>query len=325
MIEGLTTGEMQLPRIGTVRKGAPMETKDGKTRIGKDLNYFRIVTTDEKAASVLLKTFGDKPTDLRVYLWYPTAAQNFEAWREYWKAGGLVHRCTGTKKVLYRKGGGYSDEPARCEFADHSDREKLCKPVGRLSVLFRELGRAATFTVLTSSKNDIISLTNSLRAAEFEAHAQGVDGMAGIPFLLSRRDAMVGCPTDNADGRARRKKSLLYMEIHPDWYQLRLAAAEQQARPQLYAAPAALEIDGDPDEPDNDDVIEGEIEPAPERRPRGSRSAAKQAADIEPPHQGDDDDERPPGPPESAPGMDNTRRVQLETAEKFAALKRVSA
>jgi hypothetical protein len=316
-IIGMTDRAPAFPSIGVIRKGAPKETTAaGKTKPGRDLPYFRIDTADKSAAEILEREFGKEPRTLRVHLMHETALENFDPYREEWKAGGLLHRCDGEDTVLYYHNGAYHDDPRRCPYADLPEREKLCKPVGRLAVFFRELNRAVTMCVQTTSKNDIVSLWRSLSAAELQANGN----LAGVPFLLTRRPVMVSCP-GQGDTRVRREKNLLFLEIDPGWWQRRLAHTVQLALP-----PKIEEIEGDPMEPD-ENVIEGEIEePRPSKRRASSKSPSEQAAELEPPGFADGEEgERPSGPPESAPGIDRTRQVQLDTIGKFAALKRVSA
>ena len=58
-----------------------------------------------------------------------------------------------------------------------------------------------------TSVNDIISLQQALQAAK----ALQKGKLAGIPFLLTRREREISTPTDDGK-RARRKKSLLWLE-----------------------------------------------------------------------------------------------------------------
>ena len=111
--------------------------------------------------------------------------------------------------------------------------------MGRLSVIIPQLARLAYVTVETHSVWDIISLTENLQAAQV---LRG--DLRGIPFILSRREREISTPTGDG-GRARRKKSLLFIEPDPSWVQrqlevMRVAALPQVDQPLLTVTPRLL-------------------------------------------------------------------------------------
>lgn len=227
-IRGLTTlteRAASFPIIGTIRKGAP---KPNEKQPGRDLTHFRFTAVDPAAATLFQNNYGDKPTEIRVYLPFPTADENFSTWQEEWVAGGLVHRCDGVECVLWydKQAGGYSQQRKPCPGG--------CKQVGRLSVVIREFQRLALVTVLTTSKHDIMELWGNLTAAQVLRPS----GLTGIPFVLCRRPRMISTPSGPNGQRARREKHLLTIEPDPAWVQHQLAAMQRAATPGLAPAPS---------------------------------------------------------------------------------------
>jgi len=216
--------EASFPRIGTLRKGAPK----GEKSPGKDLTYFRFDTDDAQAAADFLDAYGAQPQSINCYLPYSTPDENFPAWQEEYRAGGLVHRCDGETMSLHMTANGaYSTEPHPCPYAtgekERTRKEPGCKPIGRLSIIIPELRRFAYVTVLTGSINDIMELSANLNAV------YAIRGnLQGVPFVLSRRPKMISTPTDDG-GRRRFEKWLLFIEPDPQWVRLQLAGMRQRA------------------------------------------------------------------------------------------------
>lgn len=202
-IIGLTDRGPALTRIGILRKGAP---KQGN-RPGADLKHFRFTSEFPEVAAAFEQAYGKEPTRINVFLLYDEVEDNFSASREYWVAGGLKHRCNGVNMSVWQENGQYYTGSKPCPDRDKPERQRNCKPVGRLSVLIPELERIATVTVLTTSKHDIMSLSESLEGAKWVQRGQ----LRGIPFILTRREREISTPTDDGK-RARRKKSLLVIE-----------------------------------------------------------------------------------------------------------------
>lgn len=255
-ILGLTDRPASFPQIGILRKGAPKPERGP----GRDLKHFRFDCDDADAADRFRTVYGDEPTSVRVYLPFPTAAENFEAWQEHWTAGALQHRCDGQTCVLWLdpKTQRYSSQPVPCPHAKLSrDERDRCKPSGRLKVIVPELRRLAYVTVLTGSVHDIIALTEQLQALE----ALRGD-LRGIPMILRRTPREVSMPGKEGK-RTRVEKWLLSIEAAPTWVDLQLAAQEQAARPSLGAPALALPapaadpatgqvLDGDWGDPDDE-------------------------------------------------------------------------
>lgn len=218
------------PCIGKLRKGGAKQTNaKGKEVMGRDLDHFRFTTDDPDAAAAFAAYYGPEPKAIKVFLPYATTDQNFQAWMEEYRAGGLVRRCDGETCVFSRDARGNAvTTPTPCA------KPCGCKQVGRLAVIVPELVRMAYVTVETHSVYDIIQLTENLQAA------QAMRGdLRGIPFILSRREREISTPTPEG-GRARRKKHLLFIEPDPDWVVRQLESMRIAALPVLPADLPAL-------------------------------------------------------------------------------------
>lgn len=216
------------PCIGKLRKGGAKQTNaNGKQVMGKDLDHFRFTTDDADAATAFAAYYGNEPKAIKCYLPYATADENFQAWMEEYRAGGLVRRCDGETCVFHRDAQGRAiTVPTPCT------KQCGCKQVGRLAIIVPELVRLAYVTVETHSVYDIIQLTENLQAA------QALRGdLRGIPFVLSRREREISTPTGDG-GRARRTKSLLFIEPDPEWVARQLESMRIAALPPIGDLPA---------------------------------------------------------------------------------------
>jgi hypothetical protein len=219
-IQGLTTGPGAFPKLGTLRKGGE---KTGN-KPGPDLTYFRFDTQDAHALEMFTSFYGKEPRAINVFLPYPTLDENYDAWREHWVAGGLMHRCDGETCARHRrKDGSYSNEPIPCPEAGKPEDKRLCQPVARLAVIIPELKRFAFVTVLTSSLHDIRNLHQQLTALE-----QSAGTLRGIPLVLRRAEQEISTPAPDGK-RLRRTKSLLSIEARPQWVEFMLESQEQEA------------------------------------------------------------------------------------------------
>jgi len=230
-IKGLTDrNEGAFPQIGIIRKGAP-KTQNAP---GKDLAYFR-VEFDEKeveAAQVFVNKFTNAPTDITIMLPFNEIGRCWEAWRETYVAGALIHRCDGehvqyainskTGERIVINGIGQNGQPVLC-------RGKIdgCKPSGRLRIIVPELQRLAYLMVLTTSIHDIINISNQLDAIS----AMTGGRLAGIPLVLRRRPKKISTPSGEGGKRARREKWLISIEADPEWVKAKLLQMKHDALP----------------------------------------------------------------------------------------------
>lgn len=255
----------QFPCIGKLRKGgAKRKNAKGNEIMGVDLNYFRLTTDDPPAAAAFAAYYGSEPKSIEVFMPYATTHENFDAWLEEYTAGGMTRRCDGETQHFHRDADGKGNtQPIRCERL--AGRACGCKQVGRLAVIVPQLARLAYLMVETHSLYDIMQLTENLQAAE----ALRGD-LRGIPFILSRREREISTPGEGGK-RARRVKSLLFIEPNPDWVarqleSMRLAAlpivdvpALQAPAARMIAGPVASGA-GDDDEGDEIDVLLAELD-----------------------------------------------------------------
>jgi len=252
-IKGLTDRHATFPEIGAIRKG----DRGGKNGAPRDLQWFRVeVDEREKEAAILLmKLYGEKPTELNVLFPFDDVDRNFESWYEAYTAGALIYRsdgervlywldhATGTRKVV----GGepftpHAENPLGFYVDGKGQKQPIkYKPVGRMKVMLPELGRLCYLTVHTTSLHDVINLTAQLRALH-AIHGR----LAGVPLKLRRRPVKISMPGDDGK-RVRRIKWLLSIEADPEWVQRKLAEMKRLALPGVenfpqLAAPLTLPV-----------------------------------------------------------------------------------
>jgi len=217
-IVGLSDRVARFPRLGIIRKGA---IKTGNAP-GKDLDYFRLDTKDEGIQAAFTQAYGMQPKQLSVLLPYQTTQENFECWWEEWTASCLRRRCDGEKQWLWlTQSGSYSRKPIPCL---KEKKECHCTTVGRLHIVLPQIERMGYFELQTHSKWDIIGVNENLMAVEMSAGR-----LNGIPFLLKREMRDVTAPIGTDGKKARVKKSLLSIEVHPDTTSKLFAALQAKA------------------------------------------------------------------------------------------------
>lgn len=226
------------PKIGDIRKGAEKEEK----RPGKDLTWFRYVPIEgeEEAAETFGFHYGSCPREVNIFLPFDEIDRNFEAWMEAHTAGALQCRGDGETCFLWRDESGEMQREKRP--CGDLPQCKDCKATGRLKVIIPELRRLAYVTVHTTSKWDIIELTENLRALR---QLTG-NGLKGIPLVLKRRPREISTPRSNGK-RVRQTKWLLSIEADQRWVDQSLRQLEQAATPgmpQLEAGEGDIEIEG---------------------------------------------------------------------------------
>lgn len=273
-IKGLTTQrEPSFPRIGVLRKGGEMsKSADGRTKPGKDLQWFRFDTDDKAAGEDFSGAYGDEPATVNIYLPYSTPDENFQAWKEEYAAGGLVHRCDGEMMTVHlRPDGKYSTVAAPCPYhagtMQRTAKAPGCKPVGRLMVIVPELRRFAYVTVLTTSVNDIMELTDNLNAIYAMRGS-----LQGVPMVLCRRPRMISTPTPDGK-RARYEKWMLSVEVNPTWAQMQLENMRQVAylpetqEPRMLTDGRLVALDtGEIFDAEPQQATQGKATPAPQRQ-----------------------------------------------------------
>jgi len=243
-IKGMTDQAPSFPQIGVVRKGAP-KPKDGK-RPGKDLQYFRVEFDEEEveAAKTFKEVYGDKPQEINVLIPFDEIDRSWEAWREAYVAGALIHRCDGENVV-------YAINPKTGEMlVQNSLSVKTgqpvpcvanagCKPSGRLRVIVPELQRLAYLMVLTTSIHDIVNISKQLSGIK------NMNGgcLRGIPLVLRRRPKKISTPNAKTGKRSRRETWLLSIEADPKWVAAKMEQIQAASYPAL-SAPEAWDDEG---------------------------------------------------------------------------------
>lgn len=220
-IKNLTDKDSIVPRfsrLGKLRKGGP-KTASG---FGKDLAHFRFTSDWPGAEEAFLEAYGEAPKQVNAYLPYRTTEQCFPSWMEEWSAGGLQHRCDGVTCVLWLgKDAQYHQEPVPCPGG--------CSQVGRLEVVVPEMiaaGFVGIITLETHSKNDLISITETLAKTE-QLRGDNPLGLQGILFNLRRVEEEISVPGfgKNVGKRQRVRKSMVKLEPAVDWVAAQMIAA----------------------------------------------------------------------------------------------------
>lgn len=262
----MTDQEAAFPRIGILRKGA----KKPANGPGRDLTFFRFVAEDEDAQEHFDAAYPDEDAlrSINVLLPFETPEENFidNSWIEKWVAGGLEYRSDGKNLILWRQDNGqYSDDPKpdpKPQILEDGKRADGSMQVGRLTVIIPELGRLATVTILTTSKNDVINLSNQLKSY------YAINGdLRGIPFVVVRRKHKISTPMGGGT-RGRRDSWLLSIETQPHYTRLHLASVQRAALPAPVDFVDAEEVT------ENSPTIEVEKIPAPEEPPQPTQPKA---------------------------------------------------
>ncbi len=234
-IKGLTDRPAQFPEIGQIRKGAPKEPN----KPGADLQYFRAEFDEReiKSAQVFRAAYRDQPAELNILLPFNEIDRQWEAWKEAYVAGAMIHRCDGQRimyQIDYRTGQRMilNGEPERgCNYSRENPiiagkAPVYCRPVGRLKVIIPELERLAYLTVHTTSVHDILNISRQLEALQ----ATNRGRLAGIPLKLRRRPVEISTPGPEGK-RVRRIKWLLSIEADPEWVRQMLTEMKRLALP----------------------------------------------------------------------------------------------
>jgi len=237
--QNVTSLREGLNQIGTIRKGAPKEPN----KPGADLPYFRIVLNDQykHLQPIVDEIFRDEPEYfIGAHVIEDTADKAFSFWMEEWGKGGtLYHRCDGEQQHQHYSGHGYSFAKVAC-VASNEAKPCACQRIGRLALWFEPLvaatGEFGYFTVMTSSKNDIVTVQQQLGVAEYMAARAGLSLMA-VPFIFGRYEKAISSPAFKkakggwvpTGGRTMVTKSLFSLRADPSWNIQTLLPAISQA------------------------------------------------------------------------------------------------
>jgi len=232
-IHGVSTRESLDPRfksLGKLRKGGPK--RNGQ--FGADLDHFRFTSEDAAVVQAFYQAYGEKPSELVVFMPYDQMERNFSSWRELYGQNGLVKiRCDGENWVDWLDGPRHCHGYLPCPetFLDPDNRCPDCplKPVGRLEVIVPELWKAGYIglvTVETHSWNDIAHLAGKL--AQYEP-------LRGKPFTLWREMTTIGAPNEKTGKRMAVTKHLVCIELTNERLVEELEAAQRRSLAQVQA------------------------------------------------------------------------------------------
>ncbi len=248
--------ELRLPRIGTIRKGAPKPEKGP----GKDLEYFRLDRTDPAVAAAWHEVFGQQPKTISGILPYGDPAENLSIWDELWQGKRLLWRGDGERLHVQLQGNSYvryapGDGPAQPAAAGQMvDRLKVAR-VSRLRLLLPQLRVAGIFEVMSSSAIDADELwANLMWIRSTVATLQG----APITVYRAERQFNVAQP----DGKTMIvKKHMLHMMLDGRYLDALLPAPGGTLVP-LLSAPVALAAttgQSDDDAPEDGEYEDGQV------------------------------------------------------------------
>lgn len=244
-IKGLSNRGLALPEIGQIRKGGKKrKNAQGKEIFGEELSYFRVefAEGEEKAAAKFRATYGTQPNSIRVLLPFNEIERTWDPWKEAYTAGRLVARSDG-EFIVYQldnkgdvivqnwtdKSGNKVPHPTNnIAGYDFQNKPVEFKNTGRLKVIVPDLERAAYLTVITSSTHDIGNISDQLAAFKELNGGQ----IAGIPFIIRRRPAMISTPSKEGP-RVRRKKYLISVEVDATWAKAKFGQLNHLALPEF--------------------------------------------------------------------------------------------
>jgi hypothetical protein len=227
-IAGLTTTKTDMPRLGKIRKGGEQGTKTKEIRgekvqvpiVGKDLDYFRIVSDRPKLEAQMAQLYGQEPKELRVVMPYHTVEEVFNPWMKEYGKTGLKRQCDGVQQVLWLpegaanyRGVGIGDAPLPCVAATSGCK---CQRTAALKVVLPEvfaLGHCGYFEIATSSKHDILNIGGALN------YVFGLRGsLLGVPFIVRRSPEEKSYPNPSGT-RSTKEYNLIKIEVDPAWLQ----------------------------------------------------------------------------------------------------------
>lgn len=161
----------RLPRLGKIRLGVKVETKDGKS-YPKETPWF-IVPPEVSGL------YGEQPTELDVMIPVEDVSVAFpQAYEMYGSGRGL--KCTGDGETAYRMNEETKAMEPRtcpCEYLE----QKKCKQRAHLAVILPKVSMGGIFQIDTSSFNSIVDLNSSID------YVRGLVGrVAMVPLKLKR-------------------------------------------------------------------------------------------------------------------------------------------
>jgi len=155
--------ELRLPRIATVRKGAPKPEKGP----GRDLAYFRLDRADPAVVEAWTAALGPEPTAISGILPYTDPAECLSIWDELWQGKRLLWRGDGERLHAQLQGNSYvryapGEGPAQPAAAGQMVGKGKVARLSRLRLLMPQLRVAGIVEIMSSSAIDADELWANL-------------------------------------------------------------------------------------------------------------------------------------------------------------------
>lgn len=247
--------ELRLPRIGTIRKGAPKPQKGP----GKDLDHFRLDRADPSIVAAWNEVLGPEPKAISGILPYADPQENLSIWDELWQGKRLLWRGDGERLHVQLNGASYvryapGSGPEQPAAAGQMVNKLKVARVSRLRLLLPQLGAAGIFEVMSSSAIDADELWANLMWIK-----SIVATLQGAPVTVFRAERQFNVRQDNGDTMIV-KKYMLHMML--DGRSLSALLPAPTAGPLLAppVMPAALPAPAGPLLADDDAPEEGDYE-----------------------------------------------------------------
>jgi hypothetical protein len=247
-IKDIQDNRPTLNRLGVIRLGVKKTAQNGK-EYPAETEYFVLTDAPDVAAA-----YGEKPTELLIYLPLPTVDEVFPAHHELWGAAGNVCRGDGERILSlvepggvhpviragavirpYREGNGKDyqiGEVVPCPGLEKGLYKRCadCRPRGTLLVMVRDphspqqlvAARLGYYQVSTNSYYNIKNLTGQLLYAADLAQGMGRPDLRGIPMMLKRvqRPVSVVITKDGEEKRQQVLKWFVDLEFDLRWAEL---------------------------------------------------------------------------------------------------------
>lgn len=250
--------ELRLPRIATVRKGAPKPEKGP----GRDLAYFRLDRADPAVVEAWAAVLGAEPTAISGILPYSDPAECLSIWDELWQGKRLLWRGDGERLHVKLDGNGYvryapGEGPTQPADAGQTVGKGKVARLSRLRLLMPQLRVAGIVEIMSSSAIDADELWANLMWIKAT-----VPVLQGAPVTVFRAARQFNVA--QADGKTMAvTKHMLHMMLDGNYLD---ALLPKPTPGPLLAPPAALALVagrvGDEDDPP-EDAEDGEYEDEP--------------------------------------------------------------
>lgn len=254
--------DLRLPRIATVRKGAPKPEKGP----GKDLEYFRLDRADPSVAAAWHEVFGQQPKTISGILPYSDPAECLNIWDELWQGKRLVWRGDGERLHVKLDGSAYvryapGQGPAQPSAAGEMVGKLKVSRVSRLRLLMPQLRVAGVVEIMSSSEIDADELWANLMWIKAT-----VATLQGAPVTVFRAARQFNVP--QKDGTTMPvTKHMLHMMLDGRYLDALLPVAGTLPAPAapVAALPALAGTPVDDDAPEDgeyEDATNGQPQPA---------------------------------------------------------------